>query len=143
MRRIVPPTLIAVSLFTLLAGILCARAAERPTPGDKAVGALIVTENAIPKSGVGSVQAIKVIDQKKLADLASFFPKYRERPSSTRCGAWEAAYRIYFDHPGGECIRVSVSHSGESWSVGRGDLQTAGDLQNFVQSLQPGPADPP
>ena len=136
MRCITLLTLIAVSLFTASVALLCAAGAERPKPSDQAFGALIVSEGAIPRSGVGELKALQVVDQKKLAELASFFLRYRDRPSSDRYGACEAAYRIYFDHPGGECIRVTVSHSGESWSVGRGDLQTAGDFQSFVQSLR-------
>ena len=106
-------------------------------PRDTPVSALIVEEGTIPRSGVGRLSAIQIIDQKTLAELAAFFPTYRDRPSGDRSGAWEAAYRIYFDHRGGECIRVTVSRSGESWTVGRGDLKTRGDFQSFVQTLQP------
>lgn len=116
MRRITPLLAFTVATALLAAALFTSDAAEQPMPRDTPVSALIVAEGTIPRSGVGRLSAIRIIDQKKLAELAAFFPAYRDRPSSDRSGGWEAAYRIYFDHRGGECIRVTVSRSGESWT---------------------------
>jgi hypothetical protein len=123
--------LAALTAFSELVNARDAKAHPRPS------SAVILFEEPAGRDGVGELKAIRLTDPKKLILLESFFPDYRKRPDSDDAAAWEAAYRIYFDFPNGEALRVSVSRNDQAgrWSVGRGDFRTKGDFTRFIADL--------
>lgn len=116
-------------------------ASEEPGDQDRAIRATIVIESTLSKDGIGETRAICIVNQEKLTALESFFPGYRRLPSSDEAGAWEAKYRVYFDFPGGKsiCVTVSENHDAGYWSVGRGDFETKGNFNEFVDGLAAAP----
>ena len=127
----------AAALSTILAISMLLYGGEPPAAHARPTDALVVREGVLPRGGVGEVSAIRVADPEKLAALEAFFPGYRKRPSSELAGAWMAGHRVYFNFPGGETIRVTVSENdkGRSWTVGRGDFATAGKFVGFAEGL--------
>lgn len=135
MRRFVIPTAVLI-VATLAAIFLVVRAGDKPAKNARLINALIMRENTVPKTGVVKVEAIRIIDPRKLEHLESFFPNYRQRPTSYTAGGWMAGYRVYFDFEGGESVRVTVSENENAayWSTGHGDFDTKGDFNAFVES---------
>lgn len=127
----------AAALITFLAAAVRLHGGEKPAIDLKPTDALVVREGVLPRGAVGKVSAVRVADPEKLAALEAFFPGYRNRPSSEMAGAWLAGHRVYFNFPGGETIRVTVSENdqGRSWTVGRGDFATVGKFVGFAEGL--------
>ena len=128
----------ALITLVLLVTYVALPAAEKPKKPQQPISALIVIEGIISRQGVGEMNAIRIIDRKKLSNLESFFPNYRKRPSSNEAAGWKAGYRVYFNFPDGKSIRLTVSHNENArfWDAGRGDFETKGDFNKFVASLR-------
>jgi hypothetical protein len=132
---------LAASLIIILALSPDILGGERDNDADaRPVDALIVLEDVLPEGGVGELTAIRIAEPRKLAALEAFFPGYRKHPSRDLAGGWEAGYRVYFNFPGGETIRITVSANdhARSWTTGHGDFETRGDFEVFVRDLRSG-----
>ena len=135
MRRV---ALFAALLIAGLAVLLLSMRGEKQTSNDASPGsALIVAQGTVSAGGVELPNAVRVSDPTTLARLESFFPNYRERPTSDAARGWIVGHTVYFDFPQGVTIRVAVSENQNAafWSVGRGDFRTIGDFKAFVDSL--------
>ncbi len=55
-------------------------------------------------------------------------------------GAWVAGYDVYIDDSSGRTVHIIVSHDNgdglQFWTVGKGDLEVAGDFEKFVEALE-------
>jgi hypothetical protein len=111
---------------------------EKQLPKDAALAsALIVAQGTVSAEGVEHPNVVRISDPKMLARLESFFPNYRDRPSSEVARAWEVGHNVYFDFPHGVTIRIAVSENQNAafWTAGRGDFRTHGDFKAFVDAL--------
>jgi hypothetical protein len=134
MRRV---ALTAAVLFAAAAVLLSTRG-EKQSPNSAApVSALIVAEGTVSAEDVEHPNAVRISDPKTLARLESFFPDYRDRPSSEVARGWEVGHNVYFDFPQGVTIRIAVSENQNAafWTAGRGDFRTHGDFKAFVDAL--------
>jgi hypothetical protein len=124
------------SLF-VVATTACGCIREQPAPNLKLISAIILHE-VVSKDLDAKWDVIRVDDPTKLVKLESFFPNYRQRPTSDKAGAWMVGYEVYFNFPQGQCVHVSVSSDGngaDNWTVGSGDFEVHGDFKAFVNSL--------
>ena len=134
--------MIAVSAalaVTVVAGVsVWIVAAERAAKDESPHRVVIVVEGVHSREGVGTLEAISVVDREKVAKLESFFPDYAKHPSSNIAGGWKAGSQVYFDLGHGRTVRVTVSKNddGKTWSVGQGDFKTHGDFDDYVRELQ-------
>jgi hypothetical protein len=127
---------VAAALLTVLSVWIVA--GERATNEEAPHRAVIVLAGTHGREGVGKFTAISVSDSQKIARLESFFPNYREFPSSDMAGGWKAGSHVYFDFANGRTVRVTVSQNddGKTWSIGNGDLKTHGDFDGFIKHLR-------
>lgn len=91
-----------------------------------------------PGADVSEVFRIK--DPATLRQLESHFPRYKARPGSMWGGAWVAAYDVYIDDGSARAIHITVSLDIDDglqfWTVGKGDLEVAGNFEQFVEALR-------
>lgn len=127
--------LVAVAV---LAAVGCA-----PKPDvKKDEGARAGSATIVVMSRKEGLKTYLVSDAKKMAALEGFFPDYQKRPQGNTSVALAAGCFVYFDLPGGESVKVIVSHLSvekPQWSVGgRGDFAVQGDFAQFLTDLENG-----
>lgn len=111
--------------------------AKEPQATDEPKSALIVIENAYSRQGIATNTAISIVNRQTIKKLGTFFPKYRDIPSSELASGWEHGYTVYFNFQAGKTVRIMVSENGggDTWTIRGGDLKTNGDFKAFVDSL--------
>lgn len=122
-------------LATAVATWVIAR--DSQSTDERPVSVLIVPASIHNTDGVGTTEAISILNQQKIADLEALFPNYRSRPSSSMAAGWMTGWEIYFNFPKGRTIRVIVSQNddGQTWSTGDGDFATAGKFKAYLEQL--------
>lgn len=127
-------TLLTVATVFTAWGVL----AQEPQATDEPKSAVIVIESMYSRQGIATNTAISIVNRETIKKLETYFPKYRELPSSDLAGGWEHGYTVYLNFPKGKTLRIIVSENGggDTWTMVGGDLKTNGDFKTFVDTLR-------
>jgi hypothetical protein len=86
-------------------------------------------------SGVNKCESLAIHDEKLLAKLETFFPRYQTKPKSDIAYASEGKYEIYIELSDQSVYRIMLDFSGHWSSGGGGSLDTKGNASAFIEEL--------